>query len=359
MNLYRVSFFSLCSCLVGSGILAAESPGAETALTKAAGMDQFLSYEVQLGNQASLRASAIKAGRLWVAGGKGSVFISDNEGKSWRDVSPHTDKPLDFRDIQVFDRQTALIMSVGSGTDSRLLLTHDAGQSWTELLRNREKNGFFDSIDFWDRDHGLLLGDPVNGYYVVMRTQDGGRTWKRVPRQNIPPMRAKEAAFAASGNTLIATGDHQAWFTTGGFGASVYYSADAGKHWRRLDIPLYQETQTAGGYALGVNRDNQVFVLGGDYQDRDGAYANLGRVTALGERLSFAPASNRQKGLRTALACTRKLCLTLGKLAADASFDQGTSWVAIQQTGYYTLAASGSMILAAGALGRIKVFVTE
>lgn len=304
---------------------------------------------VQLDGEPSLRGSAVGPNSLWVSGTGNAVFKSDDGGENWRDVSVKAQPVTDFRDIELFDDRTAIVMGVGSGEQSRLYLTKDGGESWQLLYENPHEEGFFDSIAFWDRNHGLLLGDPVDGYYVVMVTEDGGRTWTRIPRDKIPPMLANEAAFAASGNTLIAGPQGKAWFTTGGFQASVYASDDYGQSWQRSQVPLHAETQTSGGYALGLNRDDAVFVMGGDYQDRPGSYNNLASF----DGSAWKAADNGQRGLRTAMACIGDTCIASGKTASELSFDGGDHWQAMQGDGFYTLAAGEGLILGAGADGAV------
>ena len=305
----------------------------------------------QLAKPASLRGSAVGPSSLWVSGTDNTVFKSTDGGQSWQDVSILHEPVTDFRDIQLFDDQSAIVMGVGSGRESRLYSTEDGGQSWELLYENPDETGFFDSIGFWDRNRGLLLGDPVDGYYVIKVTQDGGRTWTRVGQDKIPPMLPNEAAFAASGNTLITGPNGKAWFTTGGFAASVYTSEDFGRSWQRSPVPLHDKTQTSGGYALALNSRGEVFVMGGDYQDRSGRYRNLAKSNGS----DWLLADNGQHGLRTAMACAGELCVATGKTATDISFDGGSSWQVLPGGGFYTLAAGGNVILGAVADGRVGI----
>ena len=123
-----------------------------------------------LENSASLRGSAIIDQSLWVTGTKSTVFVSQDGGKTWKDKSPILPTERDFRDIELFDKNTAIIMSVGNGADSVLYKTENGGDTWNTLYENKDEAGFFDSIAFWDNDNGLLLGDPVDGFYVVKKT---------------------------------------------------------------------------------------------------------------------------------------------------------------------------------------------
>ncbi|WOT04941.1 WD40/YVTN/BNR-like repeat-containing protein [Shewanella youngdeokensis] len=310
----------------------------------------------QIDANVSLRGSAMIDGVMWVSGSDNSVFVSKDLGKTWQDVSVKAELLTDFRDIEVFDENTAIVMGVGNGKLSRLYLTEDQGVSWTLLLQNQHKNGFFDSMAFWDRNNGLLLGDPINDRFVILRTRDGGKNWHRTGLKNMPELLDREIAFAASGNTLMVGKTEQAWFTTGGYSSSVYTSQDGGEYWQRTHIPLYDDTQTAGGYGLAQNTLGDVFVIGGDYQQRDKHDAN----TVYLKGKVWHKARNTTSGLKTAMVCHRATCVATGKLVTDISFDHGFSWEPLlingQQQGFYTLAIEGSTVVAAGHNGRVAVY---
>jgi photosystem II stability/assembly factor-like uncharacterized protein len=306
----------------------------------------------QFSDQPSLRSSAIKNDVIWVAGTKGKVYKSLDKGSNWIDVSLKNQTETDIRDIQALDKNTAILMSVGLGQNSRLYKTIDQGLNWKILYQNNDETGFFDSIAFWDEDNGLLLGDPVDGYYVIKKTHDGGETWNRIESKNLPKKLEKEAAFAASGNTLIISKNGKAWFTTGGFSASIMSSKNHGKNWQRQSLPLYDKTQTAGGYGIALNSQHQVFVVGGDYLQRDGNYNNVVVQNNNGKWLNV---NSSNRGLRTAMVCSKSICIITGKLSSDISFDNGHTWKPLHTQGFYTLATEANIIVAAGADGLVGV----
>jgi len=310
-----------------------------------------LTWKVQqLPGSPSLRATSVYGGTLWVAGTQGKIFKSLDEGNSWIDISLN-DQTLDIRDIEVFDQNTAIAMSAGDGKQSNLFKTINGGKTWFVLLTNQDKKGFYDSIDFWNNNTGLLLGDPVDGYFVILKTDNAGQSWHRIKSNNLPSPKPKEIAFAASGNTLITGPDGQAWVSLGGFSAAVYYSRDFGETWVRQSVPLYNKTATSGAYALSLNQDFDIFVLGGDYQNRPGAYLNVARFNKT--KGKWVVVDNNRSGLRTAMTCLQAICIATGKTASDISTDMGHSWTHFSEEGFYTLASSGSLILAAGHDGRV------
>jgi hypothetical protein len=309
----------------------------------------------QFTDQPSLRSSAIKAHVIWVAGTEGKVYKSLDKGTTWIDVSLKNQVKTDIRDIQAIDENTAILMSVGSGQNSRLYKTTDGGINWTVLYQNNDETGFFDSIAFWDKNNGLLLGDPVDGYYVIKKTNDGGKTWNRVESKNLPEKREKEAAFAASGNTLIVGKNGKAWFTTGGFSASIMSSNNYGKTWQRQTLPLYDKTQTAGGYGIAINNQHEVFVVGGDYLHRDGNYNNAVVLVKKNGNSKWLNLATGNRGLRTAMACMKSTCIITGKLSSDISFDNGHTWKPLHTQGFHTIATEANTIVAAGADGSVGI----
>ncbi|MBN7819644.1 WD40/YVTN/BNR-like repeat-containing protein [Bowmanella yangjiangensis] len=311
-----------------------------------------LDWQIQsLPNTPSLRASSANFGQLWVAGTQGQVYKSLDAGNTWQAVAISSEPEGDIRDLQQFADGSVLAMTVGPGQSSGLYRSTDGGLSWQLWLQNEQAEGFFNAIDFWDQNQGLLFGDPVDGFYVVMKTADGGKSWRRIPKAQLPAILDKEAAFAASGNTLKIQDKDNVWIATGGFSASAYHSDDGGEHWQRVSLPIHQLGQTGGAYAIGLNSNNEVFALGGDFQDRPGKYPNLAKLTAQGaQRLDAG-----ERGLRTAMACIEAICLATGKTGTDISYDHGISWQAFSEQGFYTLAADKQTFVGAGHDGRVGI----
>ncbi len=312
----------------------------------------------QMTGNPSLRGAGILGNSMWVTGSNNTIFVSQNGGKTWLDKSVSSLIKTDFRDIELFDSQTAIVMSVGNAELSKLYKTSDGGHNWQLLYQNSDEKGFFDSIAFWDEKNGLLLCDPVDGYYVVKKTVDGGKTWRRIAMDKLPKILDKELAFAASGNTMIVGKNGKVYITTGGFSASVYFSDDYGESWQRQEVPLYNETQTAGGYGLAINNEGQPFVLGGDYLQRSKQYSN---ITTYIDGL-WKAVNAGERGLRTAMSCQETLCLATGKASTDISHNSGKTWSALpvsrsqnNESGFYTLASDNMVFLAAGAEGKVAV----
>src|ERR1700686_1183976 len=118
---------------------------------------------------ASLRGIVnVGAGVAWASGTNGTVLRPEDGGYLWQTcaIPPGAEK-LDFRGIQAFDENTAIVMSSGPGDQSRLYKTSDGCQSWTLIFTNSDKTGFWDALQASDPKQMMLFGDPVNGAFQV------------------------------------------------------------------------------------------------------------------------------------------------------------------------------------------------
>jgi photosystem II stability/assembly factor-like uncharacterized protein len=145
------------------------------------------------------------------------VLRTTDGGKTWKDVSPPGSEGLLFRDLEAESAQRASVLSIGNGDDSRIYTTTDGGRRWRLAFVNDDPDAFYDSMDFFDGGRrGLALSDPVDGRFRILGTFDSGRSWHVLPTAGMPDAIPGEFAFAASGTCLVAHGDRDAWFATGG-----------------------------------------------------------------------------------------------------------------------------------------------
>lgn len=181
-------------------------------LTVIAAMPASAQFTLQNSNTtADLRGiHNVGRGVAWASGNNGTVLRTEDGGYVWQTCSvPPGAEKLDFRGIQAFDANTAIVMSSGPGDQSRLYKTTDGCHSWKLLFTNPDKDGFFDAIAFRDESHGFLLGDPVDGKFVFRVTSDGGSYWpSRISDPAWKVAYPTEAAFAASNSSLFANANY-------------------------------------------------------------------------------------------------------------------------------------------------------
>src|SRR4051794_127087 len=174
--------------------------------------------DLQTGSDAQFRGLApVSRHVAWVSGTEGTVLRTVDGGRHWKDVSPGGDTgDLEFRDIEAWDEQHAVILSIGTGGDSRIYRTDNGGRTWKQGFRNHSKTAFYDCLGFWDQRHGLAMSDPVHGKFRILYTNNGGRSWQKRAAAGMPPALDGEFGFAASGTCLVTAGASDAWIASGG-----------------------------------------------------------------------------------------------------------------------------------------------
>jgi photosystem II stability/assembly factor-like uncharacterized protein len=244
------------------------------------------SFTVQNSNTTSdLRGiSAVSASIAWASGTHGTYLRTTDGGATWMVATVPGAEALDFRDVQAFSANEAYLLAAGPGELSRIYKTTDGGKSWDLEFTNHEPAGFYDCMAFWDPTHGIALGDAIDGQFALIATDDGGATWNSLPAPYRPHSLATEGAFAASGTCLMAQGDSNVWFATGGNAARVFRSSNRGQTWAAADAPILRDNASSGIFSISFNGPRHGVAGGGDYQhpEREGpnlAFTEDGGVT--------------------------------------------------------------------------------
>jgi len=325
------------------------------------------------GTTADLRGIAsVGAGIAWASGTDGTVLRTEDGGYLWQrcTVPPGAEK-LDFRGIQAFDANTAIVMSSGKGDLSRLYKTIDGCQTWKLVFTNPDKDGFWDALKMmWPmsgfslESGGILIGDPVDGHFSLFRSVDEGLTWKRWggkqsafgAENNEKQALAKkdESLFAASNQSLALWTPDRFLFVTGGpAGARLVY-ADSSSWcvemggtcsigFSHVTLPTLASSSSAGAFAIAAEKTSyfplRMMIVGGDYtkpdqtlgtavfvSSRDGAHLPLTSYFDV-----FTP-TTPPHGYRSAVAYDEatKIWITVGPNGTDISTDDGRNWRALK-----------------------------
>lgn len=298
---------------------------------------------------------AVSDSVCWVSGSKGAILKTTDGGQSWQQlVIPGADT-LDFRDIEAFGADTAVVMSIGSGMRSKVFRTVDGGESWSLVHQNTYENGFYDAIAFWDNGQdGLLQGDPVEGRLFILTTNDGGQSWNELPREQMPEVADGEYAFAASGTQLITTGNRQAWIGTGGVNARAIHSSDGGQTWTARPTPMIQGEPSTGIFSIAFRDDSFGIAVGGDYTRE---YEGMQNVIYTEDRgMSWKRLENADLDFRSCIRFADGVFVTTGPSGSEYSTDNGENWKGVKGPGFHTLSIGKegmNAVWAAGAEGRI------
>jgi photosystem II stability/assembly factor-like uncharacterized protein len=287
------------------------------------------------GTDAELRGIAALSDKVaWASGAKGTVLRTLDGGKTWQRLPVPNAEALDFRDIQAFDANTAIIMSAGPGDASRIYRTKDGGASWQLMITNPDKDGFWDAIAFWDARNGILFGDPVNGAFRIFITSDGGSTWQ--PSSDARGLAALkgEGAFAASGTCLSVAGSSDAWFATGGADtARVFHSTDRGRTWLAATAPIRAGAASKGIFSVGFLDARTGMAVGGDYKETQSETLNGARSEDGGATWHAAPVlPSGYMSVVAPVPGAQHMLVAAGLAGSGISRDSGETWVKLDNT---------------------------
>jgi photosystem II stability/assembly factor-like uncharacterized protein len=339
----RILLLVALSGVVGVSLASASPPG-------------FAWHDTPTGTTAHFRGlAAVSATTAWVSvytPTDGVVMRTTDRGATWQDVSPPGSAGLQFRDIEAFDADDAVAMSIGNNpTDFRIYVTHDGGASWDLSFVNTEPTAFYDCMTFFDRNRGLALSDPPDGvHFRVIETNDGGMSWHATGLQMPPAPGA--FGFAASGQCLTSDHGHTAWFGTGGSEASVFRSGDRGVTWTVAATPMLFGP-SAGINGLAFNGQRRGIAVGGDFALPTASPDSFARSLDGGASWSLVPGapSEYRSGVTWVDGHT---AIAVGLSGSDVSRDFGATWQRFDDGSLDTVdCADPNACWASGANGRV------
>jgi photosystem II stability/assembly factor-like uncharacterized protein len=312
------------------------------------------------GTTARLQAiSVVSPMVVWVSGARGTYARTSDGGATWHSgVVPGADS-LEFRDVHAFSARSAVLLSIGTGPQSRIYRTVDAGATWTMVWQNPDPKAFYDCIDFRGAI-GVAIADAVGATFPLLRTIDGGRTWKPYAPPGYDSVQAEpeEGAFAASGTCVVLKADGSVVFGTAG-GARVIRVGAGGSaavptpvvHGKMAGIATIAFEGAEAGIAAGGNLSTADSVSPNVVVTRDG-----GRTWTLGGHPAFPGAVY---GLAY-VPGRRGTVVAVGPKGSAWSADGGATWTALDQRDHWSVGfGSGSVGWMVGPGGRITKITFE
>lgn len=292
----------------------------------------------------SFRGLSIAEDVIWVSGNGGTVGRSLNSGESWEWFTVKGFEKNDFRDIQAFDKNTAIIMAIAS--PAYILKTEDGGKNWKVVYQNKAPEMFLDAMDFSNRNEGFVIGDPSQGKIFVAETNNGGDSWQVSEKLHLPNTFEGEAFFAASGsNIFYANGKY--YIVSGGTHSRIFSNGKA------MKLPTSQGGKMTGANGLAVF-GKTILVPGGKYENlkkTDSAFVystNNGRTWKLPKKMPG--------GYRSGICFTdKRTAFTCGINGVDITKNKGKTWNTISDEGFNTCAydKKGNVVIFVGNNGRL------
>jgi photosystem II stability/assembly factor-like uncharacterized protein len=305
------------------------------------------------GISTSIRGMSIVSDQIaWVSGSNGSVGKTIDGGITWQWIKPSGYEKLDFRDIEAFDTDKAIVVNAGS--PAYILLTTDGGKSWKQTYQNTDSAVFLDGMDFWDAKCGIIFGDPIKNRMQLLKTSDGGLSWANISDNLNLNLRNGEAGFAASGTTIRAMGKGKVWIATGGAASNLYYSKNYGAKWSVYKCPIIQGESSTGAFSMAFYNQKVGVVVGGNYL-KDNEKVNNVVLTANAGKTWSKPLKTADGYRSGVVYINDKVLIATGSSGTDVSKDAGLTWYNISKLNFNVIQKSktGKLILLAGNKGEI------
>jgi photosystem II stability/assembly factor-like uncharacterized protein len=172
--------------------------------------------------------------RVVAVGDHGTVLLSDDQGKSWRQAREVPTRVLLTSVSFVGDK-----LGWASGHWGLILHTEDGGETWKIQRSDTTVDQPLFSVHFSDPSNGIAVGL----WSLAVRTTDGGATWTPV---KFPQLSATEKAgpniydlVPAKGNVVYAAAEQGLVYRSGDGGATwaLLKTGNKGSFWTGLALP--------------------------------------------------------------------------------------------------------------------------
>lgn len=285
-----------------------------------------------------IAVDAVDRSSVWAVGGGfqgevgGAVVRTVDGGRTWEDVTPPGGARDEFRDVEAFDRDHALVLALSdeaAGIPARIYRTADGGASWRQVFRAADPHTFFACMAFFDRRHGLAVGDPTGTRFALLKTADGGRSWHPAPTSELPET-APGSGVLATGTCLVTKGRRDAWFGTigvigNGNNPQVFHTRNRGRTWTVTDTPIPGTTSNIA--SLSFRSPHRGLAVGGNFSRADNVDVGAAARTHDGGA-SWKPGGT-PAGFRngvTWIPGRKNTAIAVGPDGSDVTTDGGRTW---------------------------------
>ncbi len=320
----------------------------------------------QSGTNAGLRGiDSVDGTVAWASGTGGTVLRTTDGGAHWqRCATPDADKDgatLDFRGVQAWDAQTAIVMASGPGDKSRLYKTTDGCKTWALNAGSQSPESFWDAVVFQHGDFGfaigdahtgVLIGDPVKGRFET-EVMLLGHGWfiddAGCSTSN------EQSAFAASNSSVFVFGSRRYILGVGGkAGAAVLISpllltGVSSDPCRRVPVPMAGGNDSSGVFSVWFTDIRHGIAVGGDYSKPNDSTGTA--AFSIDGGAHWTASTIPPHGYRSTVQWSEPLHLwfTAGTNGSDISRDDGKTWQPLDNGNWNAL----SLPFIVGPQGRI------
>lgn len=317
---------------------------------KAPTISHWINFETS--SSASFRGiSAVSENVCWLSGSEGTVMLTLDGGKTWLNRSVPNMDTLQFRDIQAFNKDTAIILS--AGLPAVVCKTTDGGLNWKTVYTNLDEGVFFDAMDFWDNNHGIAFSDAVKNKLLIIETFDGGNSWSAISESSSPIVSEKQGGFAASGTCLKTFGTSSVIIGLGGPEASVLVSADFGRSWKKTTAPLDFGEPSKGIFSFDFLDEKTGYCVGGDYRNDSLSTQSISKTIDGGLNWTLVNDTTINGKYRSCIKFVNEnVLVAVSRTGTSYSINSGKNWVSLSGEFYSLSKGNDGSIWASGAKGK-------
>lgn len=308
---------------------------------------------LQSGTKTSVRGLSVVTNKIiWASGSNGTIAKSTDGGNSWQWRVVKDFEKRDFRDIEAFDSNIAIIMAVAE--PAIILKTKDGGNTWYKVFEDSTKGMFLDAMSFAEDKYGIVMGDPIKNKFFIASTENQGEAWKII--SDAPRSFEGEAFFASSGTNIFIKRDDNnkliGGFASGGMRSRFFTDKE------NFIIPMIQEKESTGANSVAINNNNEMIIVGGDFANDKDTAGNCALSNDFGKTF-FKPQTPPHGYRSCVIYINKKQLVTCGTSGIDISNDGGLNWKLISTESFHVVqkAKKGNAVFLAGNNGRIAKFI--
>ena len=313
-------------------------------------------HTIPLNTTASFRALKSFKNEIWASGTKGTYIHSKDDGNTWEIRQVPGAENLDFRDLVILTKKEIILMSAGPSEKgaAKLFKTKDGGQTWEIIFDIKMSNYFFDAIT-WDYKKGIgfLLSDPINYKFVIFKIEKHGAKIEQIKLPNFPLLQPREAAFAASGTSILWTNGQLNIVSGGANRARIFQSTNTElTSWNITHNEIPADT-SSGFFTIGAKNKNHFWVAGGNYLNSNSSEIPILESKNAGKNWKPLDTQIPKNYYIEKVIWSRPYWITTGPAGSYAYDSRLKKWVNLSESHYHTIIATQQKILGVGAKGQV------
>ena len=311
---------------------------------------------IDLHTTASFRALKSYQRDIWISGTKGTYIHSQDEGNTWKVKQVPGAENLDFRDLIILNKKEIILMSAGPSEKgaAKLYKTKDGGQTWELLFDIKEPNYFFDAIT-WDykKRIGFLLSDPIDRKFVLYKIVNNGTKIEPINLTHFPTLLPREAAFAASGSSIIWLNNTLQIISGGGNKARIFKSINANLTSWEITYNEIPADTSSGFFTIAAKNKTHFWVAGGNYLKIDSSEIPIMESKDGGK--NWTPIENPlpKNYYIEKVIWSNPYWITTGPAGSYAFHPLLKKWVQLSESHFHNIIATRQKIIGVGAKGQI------